>query len=138
MAIGLDAGAGPRRFTLYFVPPRTKTKDHPPMAALLCAGEATTRSSCTPVAGAATAYFGADQPRITAEGFLPWSALGVDRPPASDRIKVEIAATAWHRSRWMSLSGLPPEEGMAHPERWTTARLGGIAEASVRKTRAGY
>jgi hypothetical protein len=38
----------------------------------------------------------------------------------------------------MSLSGLPPEEGMAHPERWTTARLGGIAEASVRKTRAGY
>ena len=36
LAIGIDAGAGPRRFTLYFVPPRTKVKDHPPMAALLC------------------------------------------------------------------------------------------------------
>ncbi|HEX3500098.1 MAG TPA: hypothetical protein VHT04_12325, partial [Stellaceae bacterium] len=138
LAIGIDAGAGPRRFTLYFVPPRTKTKDHPPMAALLCAGEAATPSSCASVPGAAAVYFGADQPRITAEGFLPWSALGVDRPPAGDRIKVEVAATAWHRSRWMSLSGLPPEEGMAHPERWTTARLGGTAEASARKARTGY
>jgi hypothetical protein len=138
MAIGLDAGAGPRRFTLYFVPPRTKTKDHPPMAALLCAGEAATPSGCEKVPGADTVYFGADQPRITAEGFLPWSALGVDRPPAGDRIKVEIAATAWHRSRWMSLSGLPPEEGMSHPERWTTARLGGTAEASIRKARPGF
>src|SRR5438270_679284 len=69
LAIGLDAGAGPRRFTLYFVPPRTKTKDHPPMAALLCAREAATPSACTKVDGAASVYFGADQPRITAEGF---------------------------------------------------------------------
>ena len=138
VALGIDAGAGPRRFTLYFVPPRTKTKDHPPMAALLCAGEAATPSACTAVPGAATVYFGADQPRITAEGVLPWSALGVDRPPASDRIKIEIAASAWHRSRWMSLSGLPPEEGMAHPERWATARLGGSAEASLHKAREGY
>jgi hypothetical protein len=51
---------------------------------------------------------------------------------------VEIAATAWHRSRWMSLSGRPPDEGMAHPEQWTTARLGGTAEASARKARTGY
>jgi hypothetical protein len=108
------------------------------MAALLCAGEAATPSRCLAVPGADTVYFGADQPRITAEGFLPWSALGVDRPPSGDRVKVEIAATAWHRSRWMSLSGLPPEEGMAHPERWTTARLGGTAEASARKARTGF
>jgi len=138
VAIGLDAGAGPRRFTLYFVPPRTKTKDHPPMAALLCAGEAATPSACNAVPGAAAVYFGADQPRITAEGFIPWAALGVVRPPAGDRIKVEIAATAWHRSRWMSLSGLPPAAAMAQPERWTTARLGGMAEASARKARTGY
>jgi hypothetical protein len=138
LAIGLDAGAGPRRFSLYFVPPRTKTKDHPPMAALLCAGEAAAPSGCRPVDGAASVYFGADQPRITAEASLPWSALGVDRPPPGDRIKVEIAATAWHRSRWMSLSGLPPEEGMAHPETWPTARLGGSIEAMAHKARIGY
>jgi hypothetical protein len=27
---------------------------------------------------------------------------------------------------------------MAHPELWTTARLGGTAEASARKARTGY
>src|SRR5207302_3614700 len=67
--IGLDAGAGPHRFTLYFVPPRTKVKDHPPMAALFCAGQAAAPSSCTPIEGGAAVYFGADQPRITAEAF---------------------------------------------------------------------
>ncbi|MBV8653762.1 MAG: hypothetical protein JO255_20035 [Alphaproteobacteria bacterium] len=139
LQIGLDAGAGPRRFTLYFIPPRTKVKDHPPMTALLCAGEAALPSDCTPVAGGNSVYFGADQPRITAEAFLPWSALGVERPPLGHRVKVEVAATAWHRSRWMSLSGLPPEEGMVEPGRWTTARLGGVApEAPTHKTHPGF
>src|SRR5262249_18321396 len=59
VAIGLDAGAGPRRFTLYFVPPRTKVKDHPPMTALLCAGEAATPAGCPPGAGGAAGSFGA-------------------------------------------------------------------------------
>jgi len=27
---------------------------------------------------------------------------------------------------------------MSHPERWTTARLGGTAEASARKARPGF
>lgn len=135
--IGLDAGAGPHRFTLYFVPPRTKVKDHPPMAALLCAGTAATPADCAAVPGGDSVYFGADQPRITAEAFLPWAALGVGRPPSGHRIKVEVAATAWYRSRWMSLSGLPPEEGMIQPEHWTTARLGGPVEVSARKTHPG-
>jgi hypothetical protein len=139
LRIGLDAGAGPRRFTLYFIPPRTKVKDHPPMTALLCTGEAALPSDCTPVAGGNSVYFGADQPRITAEAFLPWSALGVERVPLGHRVKVEVAATAWHRSRWMSLSGLPPEEGMIEPGRWTTARLGGVApEPPTHKAHPGF
>ena len=40
--LGVDAGAGPRRFTLFFIPPRTKLHDHPRMAALLCAGRGAT------------------------------------------------------------------------------------------------
>jgi hypothetical protein len=135
LAIGIDAGAGPRRFTLYFIPPRTKVKDHPPMKALLCAGEAAVPSQCASVGDAV--YFGADQPRITAEAFLPWSALGVERAPPSGRIKLEIAATAWYRSRWMSLSGLPPEEAMAHPERWLPARRGSRVEADARQNHSG-
>jgi hypothetical protein len=137
LAIGIDAGAGPRRFTLYFVPPRTKSKDHPPMTALLCAGEASVPSQCAPVGGGEAVYFGADQPRITAEAFLPWAALGVERPPQSGRVKLEVAATAWYRSRWMSLSGLPPEAAMAHPERWLPARRGSRVEANARPDPSG-
>src|SRR5260370_6144533 len=74
---------GPRRATLFFIPPRTKVKDHPPMAALLCEGAAAQaiRSGCTPIRGAEAVYFGADQPRITAAMVIPWAALGVN-PPA--------------------------------------------------------
>jgi hypothetical protein len=123
VAIGIDAGGGPRRFTLYFVPQRTTIKDHPHMIPLLCIGEASVPSSCTRVHGSNAVYFGADQPRITAEAFLPWLALGVERAPTGDRIKLELAATAWHRSRWMSLSGLRPEVGLGQPESWISARL---------------
>jgi hypothetical protein len=135
--LGIDAGAGPKRFTLYFVPPRTKVKDHPPMAALLCAGMATTPDDCAPVPGSRAVYFGADQPRITAEAFLPWSAFGIAKPPTNGKLRIELAATAWHRSRWMSLSGAPPAEVLAQPERWPTARLVGPVETASRKDGSG-
>ncbi|MGC2411988.1 MAG: hypothetical protein WA459_04740, partial [Stellaceae bacterium] len=74
LELGVDAGpmgqkGGPHRVTLFFIPPRTKLKDHPPMAAVLCEGAAAQaiQSGCTPVPGAEAVYFGADQPRITAE-----------------------------------------------------------------------
>jgi hypothetical protein len=127
---GLDAGGGQRYFTLYFIPPKTKEKDHPPMAALLCAGSAKAGDAdagCKKVPGAEAVYFGADQPRITAEALLPWRALGIDGPPAGGEIKAEVAATAWHRSRWMSLSGLPPEQGLRRPAIWTRLRLGPVS-----------
>ena len=126
--LGVDAGRGPRHFTIYFIPPRTKVKDHPPMTALLCtgtaAGPADGAATCMPVAGGRVSYFGADQPRITAEALIPWCAIGLDGPPLAAPMRVEVSATAWFRSRWMSLSGLPPEQGRARPGRWAVARLG--------------
>jgi hypothetical protein len=126
--LDVDAGTGPRRFTLYFIPPRVKEKgrDHPLMAALLCAGDPPEhrRGDCPGIPGATALYFGADQPRIAAEALLPWSALGLAAPPADGRLKVEVSASAWFRSRWMSLSGLSPERGSAEPWRWTEMRLG--------------
>jgi len=121
-----DAGAGPKRFTLYFIPPRTKARDHPPMTARLCEGAAAASidAICVPVAGASALYFGADQPRIAAEAKLPWSALGVSGPPADGRLKIELSASAWFHSRWMSLSGRPPAEAAMHPEGWAVMRLG--------------
>jgi len=124
--LGVDIGAGPRRFTLFFIPPRTKLHDYPEMAAQLCAGAAqrTIGLDCTRVSDAKAVYFGADQPRITAEVMIPWSAVGVSTPAPGTRLRVEVAVTSWHRERWMSLSGLPPATAMNYPERWRRMRLG--------------
>jgi len=124
--LGVDIGAGPRRFTLFFIPPRTKLHDHPEMAAQLCAGAAqqSIKLGCTEVGGAKTVYFGADQPRITAEIVIPWSAFGIAPPVEGAQLHAEIAVTSWHRERWMSLSGRPPAAAMSHPEIWRAMRLG--------------
>jgi hypothetical protein len=121
-----DAGKGPKRFTLYFIPPKGKTRDYPPMEPKLCAGSVASlkNNQCAAVPGAETLYFGADQPRIVAETVLPWRALGLDGPPKSGKIKIEVAATAWLNARWMTLSGLPPRESSARPARWAEMRLG--------------
>ncbi|HXC91469.1 MAG TPA: hypothetical protein VNV18_15005 [Stellaceae bacterium] len=125
--LGVELGDGPRRFTLFFLPPRTKVHDYPEMAAELCAGAAdqAIEHGCTPVAGSEAVYFGADQPRITAEALIPWSALGGGEPPsAGASLRVETAVTSWDRDRWMSLSGRPPAAAMGNPAGWRAMRLG--------------
>jgi len=124
--LGVDFGKGPRRFTLFFIPPRTKHRDHPPMTARLCAGEAqiAITEGCTKVSGAEAVYFGADQPRITAEMVIPWSALGIAAPTPGTELRAEVAITSWHRERWMSLSGRAPDAAMNDPEVWHAVRLG--------------
>jgi hypothetical protein len=126
LEIGVDFGAGPRRFTLFFIPPRTKLRDHPPMTAMLCAGAAedAIAQGCASVTGAEAVYFGADQPRITAEMLLPWSALGIAPPQPGAKFRAEVAMTSWHRERWMSLSGEMPDRAMADPAHWPQMRLG--------------
>ncbi|HVA35404.1 MAG TPA: hypothetical protein VNG52_04150, partial [Stellaceae bacterium] len=123
--LDLDAGAGPRRFTLYFIPPKGKTRDYPPMKPLLCVGspEAHHGSTCPPVAGGTVHYFGADQPRIVADALIPWTALGVAGPPGSRSIRLDVSARSWFRARWMSLSGQTPEAASADPQLWETATL---------------
>ncbi|HEX3954262.1 MAG TPA: hypothetical protein VHW90_11860, partial [Stellaceae bacterium] len=129
LELGVDAGAGPRRVTLFFIPPKMKAHDHPPMAALLCAGPAATAiiSGCAPVAGAEAVYFGADQPRVTAEMLIPWSFLGIAPPITGATMRVEAAMTSWDRERWMSLTGEAPENAMAAPAKWRAIRLGDAA-----------
>jgi hypothetical protein len=125
--LGVDVGDGPRRFTLFFIPPKAKRRDYPHLTARLCAGRAerAIAAGCTAVPGAEVAYFGADQPRITALMVIPWRALGLTPPAAGATLKADIAITAWHRGRWMSLSGLPPERAMGAPAGWLPMRLGG-------------
>ncbi|MGH7045716.1 MAG: hypothetical protein ACREE2_04915 [Stellaceae bacterium] len=129
--LGVDIGQGPRRFTLFFIPPRTKLHDYPEMKAELCAGaaEQAIRDGCTPITGGQAVYFGADQPRITAEARIPWSALGIGAPAAGAPLKVEIAITSWDRDRWMSLSGRAPDAALGDIAGWRTMRLGDGAPA---------
>ncbi len=123
--LDVDAGAGPKRFTLYFIPPKGSTKDYPPMAPKLCAGgvEELKDNDCAAVPGAQALYFGADQPRIVAEMLLPWAALGLDAPPKPGKLKLEVSAVSWDNERWMSLSGLAPQQGAADPKHWMTVPL---------------
>jgi hypothetical protein len=113
---GIDAGGGPHRFKLYMIPPRVvPERGAPMMKPLLCSAD---QVSCHSVPGATTTYFGSDQPRITVEVSLPWRALGLTGPPSRGQLRVELAATAWHRSRWMSWSGLPPVQAMQDLSQW--------------------
>jgi hypothetical protein len=127
LELDIDAGGGPKRFTLYFIPPKGSTKDYPPMAPKLCAGtvEELQNDDCSAVPDAQTLYFGADQPRIVAEAMLPWSVLGIDGPPKGNKLAIEVSAVSWDNGRWMSLSGLSPHDGSAKPKRWLTVSLAG-------------
>jgi hypothetical protein len=124
--IGVDAGAGPRRLTLFFIPPRTKVKDYLEMKWVVCAGSAdeAIRDNCQPAGDTKAMYFGADQPRVTAEMTIPWSYLGISPPIVGAPLKAEVAMTTWHNERWMSLSGKPPEAALADPAGWHLFHLG--------------
>ena len=124
--LGIDIGGAPRRFTMFFIPPRTKHHDYPEMAAQLCVGSAeqAIAMGCVEINGAKASYFGADQPRITAEMLIPWSALGISLPAPGTTLRAEVAVTSWDGERWMSLSGQPPDAAMTHPETWRSMRLG--------------
>jgi hypothetical protein len=141
LELDVDAGSGPQRFTLYFLPPRIKEKgqEHPLMTALLCAGAPVEHGGdiCPAVAGGEAFYFGADQPRIVAEALLPWSALGLQAPPRDGKLKLEVSVSAWYHSRWMSLSGLPPAQGSAAPDRWIEVLLGKAGPDLVRTAPSG-
>jgi hypothetical protein len=127
---GVDAGAGPRRFTLYIIPPRVFPESGMPMMrAQLCR---TDETPCQSVPGAVATYFGSDQPRITVEVSLPWEAFGMAAPPVHRQLHVELAATAWHRSRWMSWSGRPPHVAMREPTQWHIVGLAGGAQPHQR------
>jgi hypothetical protein len=123
--IGVDAGAGPHRMTLFFIPPKKRIKDYLEMKWTLCEGpaDAAIAHGCEPPAGAEAVYFGADQPRVTAEMTIPWSALGVAAPVTGATLRAEVAMTSWHRERWMTISGKPPEQALADPSGWRVMTL---------------
>jgi hypothetical protein len=120
---GVDAGHGPRSFSVYVIPPGKELARRDEMYNMQVRFCRFGDAACHPIPMAVVNYFGSDQPRITFEALLPWSALGGDGPPASGKIRTEVAGTAFHRSRWMSSSGLPPREAMRLSSQWRVAAL---------------
>jgi hypothetical protein len=121
---GVDAGSGAQRFALYIVPPK-QASDHitTKMRGVLCRPD---HSSCQPVPAAMTTYFGSEQPRITVEVSLPWLELGITGSARPRSLRMALAVTAWHRSRWMSMGGLPPQMTMQDPTQWMVGELPGV------------
>jgi hypothetical protein len=127
--LGIDAGAGPRRFAFFVVPPKQFPKKVAPQFRIeVCRMD---RAACVHVPSAIATYFGSNQPRITAEMTLPWEAFGTSGPPRDRRLRLQLAATAFHRSRWMSLSGAAPEKAMQDSTSWKTATLTGRPRTSA-------
>jgi hypothetical protein len=127
---GIDAGAGPRRFALYVVPPKVFPNDGTPAMRLqFCQAKST--ATCAAVPTAVASYFGGDGPRIITEVFLPWDTMGVPGPPKDNQIRVELTATGWHRARWMSWSRQPPPVALQNPAVWHTVRLGKSGTSST-------
>ena len=118
---GVDAGAGARRFAFFVIPPKVfRRKSGVTMQIEVCRMD---HDTCTAVPSATAVYQISDRPRVTAQVTLPWEALGVSGPPVDRHLRVELAATAFYRSRWMSLGGAPPAKTMEDPKTWRPAVL---------------
>ena len=125
---GVDAGAGARRFAFFVIPPKVfERKSGATMRVEVCRMN---HETCDAVPSATAVYQVSDRPRITAQVTLPWEALGTSGPPADRRLRVQLAATAFYRSRWMSLSGAPPAQAMENLASWRPAMLAGRPGAS--------
>jgi len=123
---GVDAGAGARRFAFFVVPPTMPLRagggrrEGKEMRVEVCRMD---HETCMPVPSATALYEVSDRPRITAQVTLPWATLGVSGSHAGSRLRVQLAATASYRSRWMSLGGAPPAQAMKDLKSWRPAVL---------------
>jgi hypothetical protein len=118
--IGVDVGAGPNRFVLNLIPRVRKDAEAYVYTPELCRAEV---KGCVSVAGVAARSFWYSQPRINAKVFIPWEVLGTKGQHAPVDVRLDVAATAFFRSRWMSLSGLAPEVTLARPDKWRRLQL---------------
>jgi hypothetical protein len=119
--LGVDAGAGPHKFSVFVFPaenaPRTVNS---PMQVEVCERNL---ARCVRVPSAVATELGKDRTRIQEAIFLPWQTLGMAGPPSDGNLRVQLGATSFYRSRWMSLTGAPPAQALDNQASWRTARL---------------
>ncbi|HVN27764.1 MAG TPA: hypothetical protein VMT64_04725, partial [Candidatus Binataceae bacterium] len=119
--LGVDAGAAPHRFEVLMLPignvPHTMNS---PMRVEVCERDG---PRCVRVPSAIATDLGSNRTRIREAIFFPWSALGLAGPPPGETIRMQLGATSFYRSRWMSLSGKPPAKALQNESEWRVARL---------------
>jgi hypothetical protein len=93
---------------------------NPPMRVEVCARNGDKR---VPVASAVATNLGTDLTRIKEAIILPWSALGMAGPPRDGNLRIQLGATSFYRSRWMSLTGESPALAIDDYATWRSARL---------------
>jgi hypothetical protein len=120
---GVDAGAGARRFAFFVIPSKESPKK---------GGVAMHIEVCRMNHGACDSVISTIQGRLLYRWAvtLPWKALGTSGPPSDRHLRVQLAATAFYRSHWMSLSGAPPAEAMENLPSWRAATLIGRPRTS--------
>jgi hypothetical protein len=115
---GVDAGAGARRFAFFVIPPKElSSKGGVRMRVEVCR---MSHGNCDAVISTIRGRF-LFRWAVT----LPWQALGISGPPADKRLRVQLAATAFYRSHWMSLGAIPPAKAMEDLTTWKPATLTG-------------
>lgn len=127
MDLGLDVGTGAQRFTLWVIPdPPAPGETRPRFRIETCR---VTETGCEAVPGTLATYFGVamDQPRVILEARLPWSTFGLEAPPTSG-LRMAAAITAFHRARWMSLTGAEPSRLLAESSTWPGVQIQGFKQ----------
>ena len=132
LLVGTDAGAGPRVHLFHVVPEEAGRNilGEQQLAFRVVGCKAAPAIGAAPkcqeptAAGVKARFFGVamDQPRVLAELFLPWTALGVDAAPTVRHVRLEVGVGAFFRSRSMSMR----EGGVGafeDPRQWSVVPL---------------
>jgi hypothetical protein len=122
--LGVDAGAGARRFAFFVIPPKQSV----PKGGIVRMRIEVCRMSHGNCDAVISTIPGRQLYRWAVT--LPWQAFGISGPPADKRLRVQLAATAFYRSHWMSLGGIAPAKAMEDLATWRPATLTGRATAS--------
>jgi hypothetical protein len=122
---GVDAGAGAHRFAFFVIPPKQSV----PKGGIVHMRIEVCRMSHGNCDAVISTIPGRRLYRWTVT--LPWRALGLSGPPADKHLRVQLAATAFYRSHWMSLGGTPPAKAMEDLTTWRPATLASRPAASL-------
>jgi len=120
--LGLDAGAGARKFAVFVFPAKSSGRKVKPYVMRIEVFQSN-REKFAKVPSAVATDLGSDGARIKLQITIPWQALGIAGPPRKGKLRLQLGATSFYRSRWMSLSGETPQKAIDNLASWKSVGL---------------